>query len=94
MFYKKIYMTLVPFFGINTEEKKIYKPEGITYWGYSDYADMVYEVYTSFVSKDHNGSFGYWVHDEEIDGAYKKALGKIFSHIKWSYKVRFEKWLK
>lgn len=94
MFYKKILDIMVSLFGIEYEEKKLYRPEGIMQWGFSDYADEVYEVYVSLSNKDHNGSFGYWVHDEERDIAYKKALKKVFSHMKWSYIIKIKKWLK
>lgn len=94
MFYKKILQSLIPLFDLNVEERKLYRPEGVTYWGFSDYADEVYEVYVSISVKDHHGSFGYWVHDEECDMAYKKALKKLFSHVKWSYKIRLGRWLR
>ena len=94
MFYKKILDIMVSLFGIKYEEKKLYRPEGVVYWGLSDYADEVYEVYVSISTKDHSGSFGYWVHDEERDIAYKKAVKKAFSHMKWSYIIKTKKWLK
>lgn len=94
MFYRKVLQSLIPLFNLKVEEKKLYRPEGVVYWGYSDYANEVYEVYVSISYKDHNGSFGYWVHDEERDMAYKKALKKVFYNMKWSYGIRLKKWLK
>ena len=81
-------------FGLTTEETVILRPEGVVNWGYSEKADRVYQVYVSLPTKNHNGSFGFWVHDDSLKVAYRKAFYKAVSHMKWSYKVRLEKWLK
>ena len=70
------------------------RPEGVVNWGYSDTSDIVYELYVTNFTKDHNGSFGFWVHGDTYEEAAKKAIGKLLASLKWSYKVRIEKWLR
>ena len=94
MFYKKVLQSLILLFDLNVEERKLYRPKGVTYWGFSDYADEVYEVYVSILTKGHHGSFGYWVHDESLNMAYRKAIIKILSHLVWLYSLRLKKWLR
>ena len=95
MIYKRIFLMLVKTFDLKSELKKIYRPEGVKNWGFSDYADIVYEVYvTKYKIGVKNASFGFWVHHEDEGTAYKLALNKAIKFLIWTYKVRLNKWLK
>lgn len=95
MIYKEIFFKLAKVFGLKSELNKIYRPSGVKNWGFSDYADMVYEVYvTNYNGKPKNCSFGFWAHDEDEDTAYKLAIKRVIKCLVWTYKVRFSKWLK
>ena len=93
--YKKIFNTVAKAFGLKVEVMKLYRPMGAEFWAYSKTKDMVYQIYvTKYNKKKINGSFGFWVHDEKLLGAYRKALEKVIPSLKWSYKTKLNKWLK
>ena len=95
MIYKRAFFILSNIFDLESKLEKAYRPEGVKKWGFSDYADMVYEVYvTNYNGKSKSGSFGFWVHDEDEDTAYKLAIKRVIKCLVWTYKVRFSKWLK
>lgn len=94
MFYKSILENLTPIFNLNYEEKKLYRPEGVKNWGFSEYSDEVYEICVSFLAKDNSASFRYWVRDENRNIVYKKAVKKLFYYMKFVYVIKIKKWLK
>ena len=95
MIYKKMFIALANMFGLRSELKRVYRPEGIKNWGLSDHADTVYQVYvTNYDVGIKNCSFGFWVNNEDEDTAYKMAFNKTVTFLIWSYKMKFKKWLK
>ena len=49
---------------------------------------------TNFDIKNQNGSFGFWKYNKDLDKAYKEAFFHLLTSLKWSYKVKIQKWLK
>lgn len=92
--YEKIFNIIIKIFGIKAEVIELYRPIGAEFWAYSETKDMVYQIYVSKYNKNKNGSFGFWVHDENLFNAYKKALKKIMPFLKRSYVVKLKKCLK
>lgn len=78
---------------VRVENRILERPDGVVNWGYSDTSDIVSEIYITNFAKDHNGSFGFWVHGDTYEEAAKKAIGRLLVSLKWSYKVRIKKWL-
>ena len=89
--YKKIFLVLIKIFKLKTTNEILYKPEGITKWGYSDEADQVYQIYVGSNTK--NLGFGFYVHDDVEGKAYKKAIIETISNLKWFYKTKYRKWI-
>lgn len=94
MVYSKLFNTLVTLTNVRTEKKILRRPEGVVKWGYSDNSDVVTEIYVTNFAKDHHGSFGFWVHGDTDEEAYKKALIHLVKSLKWAYKVKIERWLR
>jgi hypothetical protein len=92
--YEKIFNTIAKIFGLKIEVTKLRRPMGAEFWAYSKTSDMVYQIYVSKSSKKKQNGFGFWVHDENLLSAYKKALEKVIPNLKWSYKNKLNKWLK
>lgn len=93
--YEIIFNTIAKLFGLKVEIMNLYRPMGAEFWPYSETKGMVYQIYVSKYNKGKtSGSFGFWVHDERILGAYKKALVKVIPSLKCLYKIKLEKWLK
>lgn len=92
--YKKVFNAIAKIFGLKVEVTKLRKPMGAEFWAYSKTSDMVYQIYVSKSSKKKQNGFGFWVHDENILIAYRKALEKVIPNLKWLYKNKFNKWLK
>jgi hypothetical protein len=78
---------------IGIESKVLERPSGVVNWVYSDTSDTVSEIHITNFVKDHHGSFGFWVHGDTYEEAAKKAIGRLLTSLKWSYKVRIKKWL-
>ena len=93
MFYKKVALIVAALFNVECTEKELTRPKGVENWPYNDKGDIAYEVYMSKTVKNHSGSFGFWQHGVTKDKAYKNTLKHLFKSLKWSYKVRIEKWL-
>jgi hypothetical protein len=92
--YKKIFNTVAKVFGLKVEVMKLYRPMGAEFWSYSKISNMVYQIYVSKSSKKKQNGFGFWVHDENLLRAYKKALEKVIPNLKWLYKNKLNKWPK
>lgn len=92
--YKIIFNTIAKLFGLKIEIINLYRPMGAEFWAYSETKDMVYQIYVSKSSKKKQNGFGFWVHDENLLRAYKKALEKMIPNLKWLYKNKLNKWLK
>ena len=97
MVYTKLLDTLAALTNVRVEKKILRRPEGRLKWGYSDNSDIVTEIYITNFSKNptykNYGSFGSWVHGDTDEEASKKALIQLLKSLKWSYKVKIEKWL-
>lgn len=88
--YGNILDILAKLTNVRVENKIRMRLQGVVNWGYSD---IVNELYVTNFTKEQNGSFGFWVHGDTYEEAAKKAIGKLLANLKWSYKVRIEKWL-
>jgi len=92
--YKKIFNTIAKIFGLKIEVTKLRRPMGAEFWSYSKTSNMVYQIYVSKSSKKKQNGFGFWVYDENLLRAYRKALEKVIPNLKWLYKNKINKWLK
>lgn len=93
--YNKIFNTIAKIFGLKVEVVILRKPLGAEYWVYSKTQDFVHQIYvTNYVKNKENSAFGFWVYDESLLKAYKKALKQVVPNLVWTKKVRLKKWLK
>ena len=92
--YEKIFNTVAKVFGLKVEVMKLYRPMGAEFWAYSETNNMVYQIYVTKCDKKKKNGFGFWVHDEKLLRAYRKALKKTIPSLKWTYKTKLNKWLK
>lgn len=76
----KILDILVSLFKLKIEIKVIRSTE-----------DVINEIYITNYTKNHCGSFAFWVHGDTYEEAAKKAVKHLLVSLKWSYKVRITK---